>query len=375
METEYIIDCAGNKVAVGDKLFSHKCWVGNCNDYLEANSSFIIPSLVDCLKIPKVSILVPIYRAGKTFLPTVESICSQEWDQPTSIELILYVNQPQGETEEFTKESISIANEFIALNNNNTKTPQVKVVFEKLSGGLGEVYQRSFSTLVARIHKSVENSNLENKDDKVTAIGQLMTSTVFAIIDDDLILRDSNSLPTAIDMMVAGETVVTGQVEITKAVTSYPKWDNCLVNIMNLFFKLKEELGSNILTPRAAIVSDLFHLPPVKIGEDYADQIWFAAAASNKKRLTVGVETNLVEEIYPSNAQMAAQLAHFLETGENSKSLDIFRNLKEPYKTSCKKLRYSFEDLNSFISILEGRNIEDINKHTEILLKKTKQCM
>lgn len=106
MSEEYIIDCAGNRIAVGDKLFSAKCWVGNTSDYLAANEQFIIPDTSEWLDIPKISILLPIYRSGDDFLPTLQSLCDQKWSNSSQVEIILYVNQPLGELEDLTKQSI-----------------------------------------------------------------------------------------------------------------------------------------------------------------------------------------------------------------------------------------------------------------------------
>ena len=370
MGTEYIIDCAGNKIPVGDKLFSAKCWFGNTADYLIANENYIIDDLKDCDVLPKVSIIIPIYRSGKSYIPTLKSLCSQNWSNPDTVEIILYINQPLGETDLETKESIDEAQKFIIENDNNTKTPNVKVHFEKLSGGLAEVYQRAFSTLVYRIRNCVEKLNLKTKDENSDEIGRLMTSTVFAVMDDDQILLDTYSLPNAIDKIAPEKSAIMGQVEITSVSTSNHKWDECLTGVMNLFFKFKYEHDSVILTPRALTVSDLFHIPAVKIGDEYADQIWFSTAVGKKERYMIDVTTTLEEEDYPSNAQMASRISTFLETGEGNNSLDIFRNLRGSYKTVNTKIVYTLSDVDSLIEVLETRDITKIEAKVNELLNK-----
>ena len=89
MATKYVIDCAGNKTPIGDALFSSKCWVGNSSDYLKANDEFIITEAAQWLDIPKISILIPIYRSGAGFLKTLNAIISQNWLQPQKVEIIL----------------------------------------------------------------------------------------------------------------------------------------------------------------------------------------------------------------------------------------------------------------------------------------------
>ena len=366
MNEVYVTDCEGNKTLVGDQLFSAKCWVGNSTDYLQANDEFVISESANWLDIPKISILIPIFRAGDSFLPTLNSIISQKWPQPQRVEIILSINQPLYPIDELTEKSLKSAKIFIEANDLKDNTPEVKLVFEQLTGGLAEVYQRSFSTLVARICRNVNARELETKQENITAIKLLMDSTVFAIIDDDQILIDNESLPLAVDKLKVGKSTIMGQVEITKVSTSCPRWDSILLDLMNLFFRFKYEQGTAILTPRALMISDLFHMPALKIGEAYADQIWFAAASAKKERFMIEVTTNLEHEEYPSNANMAECLAEFLEYGRHSNALNIFKNIRSSYKESREKLVYSLDDLDQLISSLESRDKENI----EIVIQK-----
>ena len=360
MKTTYVIDCEGNKVLMGEQIFSAKCWVGNITDYLEANDKFIIADAVEWRDIPKISILLPIYRAGDSFLQTLNSIISQKWSQPEKVEIILSINQPLYPIEELTAISLKAAKTFIEANDLKGNTPRVKLVFEQLAGGLAEVYQRNFSTLVARIQRNVNARELETKQENVAALSALMNSTVFAIIDDDQILLDNKSLPAAVNKLKAGKSTIMGQVEITEVSSSYPQWNAILVGVMNLFFRFKYELGTAILTPRALMVSDLFHMPALRIGEAYADQIWFAAASAKKERFMIEVTTTLKDEEYPSNANMVKHLAEFLESGENSNAINIFKNVQTSYEESTEKLVYSLDDVNQLISSLETRDKKNI---------------
>lgn len=373
MATTYVIDCAGNKVPLGDALFSSKCWVGNSSDYLEVNNKFIISKAENWLHIPKIAILIPIYRSGTHFLGTLNTLISQNWSQPQNVEIILSINQPLGPIDALTKVSLTAAKTYIEANNLMSNTPQVRLVFEQLAGGLAEVYQRSFSTLVARIRNNVNARKLKTKQENAFAIGALMESTIFTIIDDDQILPDKNSLPAALEKLQAGKSVIMGQVEITKVTTSYPEWNAILADLMNLFFTFKYEHGTAILTPRALMVSDLFHQPALKIGEAYADQIWFAAAAAEKERLLVKVTTTLEHEAYPSNANMAEHLAKFLASGTPENAVNIFKNVRIAYKESEEKLLYSTHDIDKLISSLEARDKKNLENLVQQMLQKQKE--
>jgi hypothetical protein len=370
MATNYVIDCAGNKIPLGDTLFSSKCWVGNSSDYLEINNKFIIPTAANWLHIPKITILIPIYRSGRHFLGTLETLISQNWSQPQNVEIILFINQPLGPIDDLTKVSLTAAKKNIEANNLMNNTPQVRLVFEQLAGGLAEVYQRSFSTLVARIRNSINARKLKTKQESALAIGALMESTIFTIIDDDQILEDNSSLPSALEKLKAGKSAIMGQVEITEVTTPYLEWNAILADIMNLFFKFKYEHGTAILTPRALMVSDLFHQPALKIGEAYADQIWFAAAAAKKERLLVKATTTLEHEAYPSNANMAANLAKFLESGTPENAINIFRNVQIAYQETPEKLMYSMHDIEKLISSLEARDKKNIENLVQQMLQK-----
>jgi hypothetical protein len=370
MVTTYIIDCEGNKIPKGATLFSSKCWVGNSRDYLKANDEFIITESADWLDIPKISILIPIYRSGVGFLRTLNAIRSQHWLQHQKVEIILSINQPLGPVDALTKASLKAAKICIATNNLQGTTPKIQLVFEQLTGGLAEVYQRSFSTLVARIRNNVIARKLKTKQENVAALSTLMNTTVFAIIDDDQILVDKNTLPAAVAKLQAGKSVIMGQVEITEVSTSYPQWDAVLVNIMNLFFRFKYEHRTAILTPRALMVSDLFHIPALKIGKPYADQIWFAEAADKKERFMIEVTTTLEQEEYPSNANMAENLAKFLECGTPSNAINIFKNVRTSYEESTEKLVFSLKDIELLIASLEARDKKNIETVIQELLQK-----
>ena len=74
----------------------------------------------------------------------------------------------------------------------------------------------------------------------------------------------------------------------------------------------------------------------------------------------IEVTTTLKDEEYPSNANMVKHLAEFLQSGENSNAINIFKNLQTSYEESTEKLVYSLDDLNQLISSLETRDKKNI---------------
>lgn len=382
MDQDYVIDCSGRKVPIGDKLFSSKCWVGNTTDFLQTNAKHIISKALDWGELAKISITMPIYRSGLSFLPTLKALLAQAWLVPKDVEIILYLNQPPGELDILTVESLGCLR---ALENdpgqavlddklwNIVKSgsgPKVRVVFEQLEGGLAEVYQRSFITLIARIKRSVDALELKTKSEKVEALDALMNSTIFAIVDDDLDFFDVDSFQEKLLSLRVNKSILMGEVQVTEVSSTFPKWDPILVSLINLFLRFKHELGTSVLTPRAAIVNDLFHLPAINPKLPYADQIWFATAAIGKEKIFVPVKTTIVEESYPSNAAMIARLANFLELDEDCGALQIFENLSSAYSLSGIHYKYNAADIDHLIKVLKERSIERISDYCSKLLSK-----
>jgi hypothetical protein len=57
---------------------------------------------------------------------------------------------------------------------------------------------------------------------------------------------------------------------------------------------------------------------------------------------------------------MVKNLAEFLQSGENSNAINIFKNVQTSYEESTEKLVYSVDDINHLISSLETRDKKNI---------------
>jgi hypothetical protein len=139
---------------------------------------------------------------------------------------------------------------------------------------------------------------------------------------------------------------------------------------MNLFFQFKYDIGTIVLTPRALPLKELFHLPNVKIGTDYSDQVWFSGGIGQKERLMVPVATTIVEEDYPSNAAMMVALADYFSKGDNRDALAIFDNLRIPYSNDVEGRKYQLSEVDELITLLENRDHEKIINAVKALLSK-----
>lgn len=89
MADDWVTDCSGCRVPVGDKLYTARCWVGNTDDYLKDNADHVIPGSLDWAEPAPTCLMMPIYRSGAGFLPTVASLLSQNWPPNSDIEQFL----------------------------------------------------------------------------------------------------------------------------------------------------------------------------------------------------------------------------------------------------------------------------------------------
>lgn len=383
MSQEYVIDCAGRRVPVGDTLFAAKCWKGNTTDFLKANSSYVLEVATAWTDLRTVSIVIPIYRSGASYLETVKSLYSQKWKNPDQVEIILYINQPPGSEKSETAKSIETARSLLgnitcpdeywelAQTVQSEETPLCRLLVNTVEGGLGIVYRQCFSTLVARLFNSVINQELDSKDQEVAKLDFLYRNTYFIVVDDDLVFPDTESFPAAISELCTGEKILLGRTIITAVASQIPEYNQLLCNLMNVFLQLKYAANAVVLPPRGAAVVDLFHLVPPEAGVEFAEQIWFSAAARQKQRIFVPVHTTLQQEEYPSNARMTTALARFLASGENPEALEIFENVRQTLMDAepAAVTQYKVTDVDVLLTLLRERNIAALLDYSDSLLQ------
>jgi len=212
--------------------------------------------------------------------------------------------------------------------------------------------------------------NPPSKDEKVRILDGLLSSTIFSVVDDDIIFDNKDDFPSSLAALIGSNSALLGGVRITSVDTGFSNWDPILLQIMNLFFIIKRDLGTDVLTPRAALVRDLFHLPEIDPKIPYSDQIWFAGAVSAKHKLFVPVSTTVQSESYPSNAEMTIRLAQFLAGNTDTSALDLFTNLRRSYLSCGSDKKFSLEDVDAIISALSSRDAERIKNVTSCLLSR-----
>ncbi|MBP9838689.1 MAG: hypothetical protein KBC84_08240 [Proteobacteria bacterium] len=368
MGENYITDCSGNKIAIGEEKYAARCYVGNTEDFLADNDQFVIRECLKWKELKQFSLLYPIYNSGENFIQSLISLIKQDWLEPRKVEIILLVNEYKtNHLAHTTKTLDALKNNSLLLEAMNTSSLTFHTLYLETNHGLAEIYRKAFSTLIARVKSHVDSLVIMERDLAANKIEELYKQTVFAVIDDDLIFKDKNTFPQALLSLLENDRIVLGDVSIEEVESSFPELNKLLKLLMNLFIDFKNDLGICIHTPRAALVKDLFHLPGINLEAPFADQIWFANAAKSKEKLFVPVTTTIEDEIYPSNANMMKELSFFLKTGDNQDSLRIFENILTEYKSAQENHKYCCAEVEKLLTLLKTRDIKNLETYCKSL--------
>ncbi len=366
-EDNYIINCVGETISIGDVMpGSSKCLYGYTEEYLYDNESFLINDWEMWELFSSTIILVPIYAASENFIPTVKNILTQDWQ--SDIDIILYVNEPKGAVSEETSRSLSAAKSLIEEQKNNTNV-LIRLVYEQIDGGINMVYRKCFTTVVALAKRHIDSKRITVRKNKSKELSRLLKSLVYLVIDDDTICIDTKTLPAAVEESRSFGSAVLGGVTINSVVTPNIDLNPLLQNLINLFFRFKHLVGSLILTPRGGRAYDLLNIEPVDIEAHYADTLWIAQYALHKKRAIVPVWSSIHERPYPSNAQIVYRLRRFLE-GEDNNAFHVYENIAEHYGQDDSNKTYKKSDIDELVRIMKTRDLHQLTHFCDTLIKR-----
>jgi len=305
--TKCVIACSGEKICINDSLlFTNRCSNGNLSDYCKANEKFINKELTNG-KISKLNIVIPTYNSGLKLLETIKSILIQNLKIET--EIIVYINNPPNKTndKEIIPETLKL---FENINN-----PKLTLVNETLNHGLAEVYQKSITSLLAKVHY---------KTDVVEEIDKLLNETMIFFIDDDIIINDS--IEEAYNKAIENN-IILGDITLSN-IESKLELNQLILKIMKYFLKIKKDMDALTLAPRGAILKKFHHVPNLDLGLPYADQIYFAQLEG--KIHQIKATTSIDEQDYPGNSHFVKNLRLYFENKmDKNEALDIFYNLQK----------------------------------------------
>ncbi len=387
---KYIINCAGDKVPVDDMGFTSRCAIGNTDDYLKSFKNHINSEIVSLGEPALISVVVPSYITPKHNLcQTLVSLCSQEYSVPA--EVVVFINQPDNATksvqiindhnENFirsmgTAESNNISPELLktqklllAVLSKSKGRMTLRCVRQVVSGGLAGVYQTVTTSSIARVRAFCDTIMIKcDRQDKIKRIENYLQHSMLLFCDDDVEIKDTCAVAKAYEYAVKHDAVVLGRLYI-KRVDTIEKYSGVLRDLMQLFFDFKYDHGLNFLTPRGMLLANILKVGGVKVGQIFADQIFFASAARGKNQYLVDANTTIGESDHPGNGNFLKKLRLYLE-GDDNDAFDIFENVLQRYQEDRHKGKYSAADIERLILNLKTRDMRKISSVASALLIK-----
>jgi hypothetical protein len=358
----FIINCAGAKVPAAEAGFTSRCAIGNTDDYLKSFKGDIIPEIVSLGEPASISIVIPSCASAEQQLhQTLRSLCLQECSAP--VEILVFINEPREAPERVrtvNERNEALVRSIMEGRSKGQGTAALRCVRQVLCGGLAGAYQASMASMVARLRAFCDAKSIGwERPQKVAFIEQCLRERMILFCDDDMEIKDAGAVSRAYDHVLKNDAVVLGRLRITHARTD-PKYSSILRDLMQLFFEFKYDHGLNFLTPRGMQFKNILRVGGVKVGEPFADQVFFASAAMGKEQYLMDAATSIGESDHPGNGNFLKNLRLYLEGGENG-ALEIFENVLKRYQEDRHQGRYRPEDIETVLASLRTRDPEKIS--------------
>ncbi len=366
----YIINCAGERVPVADNGFTSRCAIGNTDDYLKSFKDHINLEIVSLGAPPSISVVIPSCASAEHDLSRViASLCAQEY--PIPVEIVVFINEPADAAESVRmtnerNESFTRSLESAVLSRHGGKAG-LKCVRQVVSGGLAGVYQIVTASYVARVRAFSDSMmNGYSRPEKVAFIEKYLQNSMLLFCDDDMEIKDAGALVEGYAYALKNDAVILGRLDIGD-VDTVEGYQIVLRDLMQLFFEFKYDHGLNFLTPRGTLLANILRVGGVKIGQPFADQVFFASLARGKGQYLLNARTTIGESDHPGNGNFLKKLRQYLQ-GEDNDALDIFENVLNRYQEDGHKGRYCAADIERLIRDLKTRDIPRISSVTAGLL-------
>jgi len=88
----YVVDCAGQRIAVDQETYIKRCAIGNTDDFLSAFKKYVNANLLSFGEPAPVNIVVPSYKSDFKIYGTLLSLLLQNYKQ--NVEIVIFVNEP-----------------------------------------------------------------------------------------------------------------------------------------------------------------------------------------------------------------------------------------------------------------------------------------
>jgi hypothetical protein len=390
----YVVNCAGERTAVGQEMYTERCAIGNTDGFLTAFKDYVYVNLLSLGKPAPLNIVIPSHKSGSEIFGTLLSLLSQDYKQ--SVEILVFVNEPpdvdyegkaaNGKTVRFL-ESLVKGKEETAIGEYpqhedlvkqvfehfRRKKEQVKLVFvrETIIGGTAEVYQIAIASYVARLRQSCDEIGGSDRAQRLKCIREHLFRTVIMFCDDDIEFGEENSVQEAFDYAIDNNAIILGRVHV-KRVETRPELEDSkklLRDIMQLFLDFKHDGGLGFLAPRGMLLSNALVGGRLRIGQPFADQLYFANLANDRALYFVKASTAISESNYPGNGMFLRDLADYLSE-KNNDATAIFTNVLGRYREKNHWGKFCAEDVENFTDLLQTRNKRKLSLAAQELLSR-----
>jgi hypothetical protein len=392
--SRFVVNCAGERVAVDQETYTDRCTIGNTDNFLNAFKDYVNDKLVSFGPPAALNIVIPSHESGAGILTPLRSLLAQNYDQ--SVEILVFVNEPLNveSTERAANDrTIRLLKNLVAgredeavaenphhenlvkpaLRHFQQKKDQVKLVFirEAITGGLAAVYQIAIASYVARLRKFCDDAGGTDRSQRLACTQRHLFRTLILFCDDDVEFADTNAVQNAFNYAVDNNAIILGRIHIHHVELAPEMADSgpLLRDLMQVFLDFKHDGGLSFLAPRGMLLGNALVGGRLEIGQPFAEQLYFANLASERAQFFVKATTSISESNYPGNGLFLRDLANYL-SGDDNDALEIFNNVLLRYQETNHWARFCAEDVQHLMNLLQARNTKELSLVTQELLSR-----
>lgn len=390
----FVVNCAGERVAVDQETYTDRCAIGNTDNFLNAFKDYVNDTLISFGPPAALNIVIPSRESGADILTPLRSLLAQNYDQ--SVEILVFVNEPpHAESSEraANDRTVRLLENLVAgredeavaqsphhedlvkrtLRHFQQKKDQVKLVFvrEAITGRLAAVYQIAIASYVARLQKSCDGAGGTDRAQRLACTQRNLFRTLILFCDDDMEFAETNAVQNAFNYAVDNNAIILGRIRINHVGTRPEMADSrpLLRDLMQVFLDFKHDGGLSFLAPRGMLLGNALAGGSLKIGQPFAEQLYFANLASERAQYFVKATTSISESNYPGNGLFLRDLANYF-SGDDNDAVEIFNNVLRRYEETNHWARFCAEDVHHLMNLLQARNTKELSATTRELLNR-----
>lgn len=389
----YVVDCAGQRIAVDQETYIKRCAIGNTDDFLSAFKKYVNAKLLSFGEPAPVNIVVPSYKSDFKIYGTLLSLLSQNYKQ--NVEIVIFVNEPpdvsdegkaandrtiaflenlvQGKVQTVVRQDRQhrdLVKHVFELAKKKQESVKLRYVRETVDGGLAEVYQIAIVSHVARLRKFCDSVTTDRAA-RLKCISRRLFGIFLMFCDDDMEFVGNDLIQRAFEYAIENNAIVLGKIDVEQVQTrrEMGEINSLLKDIMQVFLDFKHDGGLNFLAPRGMLLANALVGGRICIGQPFADQLYFANLAVGRFRYFVNVRTGINESNCPGNGLFLRDLADYL-SGKNNDAVKVFENVLERYKEKNHWGKFCVSDVKNFVGLLRKRDIKQLSRAAQELLSR-----